>query len=45
MTRKFLKSSAKIKNLRWLIELHSSLMNALKGKALEQSLAAHRKLL
>jgi hypothetical protein len=32
MTRTILRSSAKIKNLQWLIELHRLLMNTLKGK-------------
>jgi hypothetical protein len=32
MTRKILRSSAKIRNLLWLIELHRSLMNTLKRK-------------
>jgi hypothetical protein len=32
MTRKILRSSAKIKNLQWLFELHRSLMNTLKRK-------------
>jgi hypothetical protein len=41
MTRKILRSSAKIKNLQWLIELHRSLINTLKRK----DLAAHRTLL
>jgi hypothetical protein len=44
-TRKILRSSAKIKHLLCLIELHRSLMNTLKREALEQNLVAHRKLL
>jgi hypothetical protein len=32
LARKILRSSAKIKNLQWLIELHRSLMNMLKRK-------------
>jgi hypothetical protein len=45
MTRTILRSSAKIKNLQLLIELHRSLMNTLKKEAPGQSFAAHRKLL
>lgn len=45
MTRNILRSSAKITNLQWLTELYRSLMNRLKRRATEQSIAAHRKLL
>jgi hypothetical protein len=41
----YFESPAKIKNLQLLIELHTSLMNALKRKGTEQRLAAHRNLL
>jgi hypothetical protein len=34
MTRKIVMSSAKIKNVQWLLELHRSSLNMLKGKDL-----------